>query len=179
MEDFARISRLPPYVFNIVNELKATARAKGEDIVDFGMGNPDRPPPKHISEKLAEVALRDDTHRYSLSRGIPRLRRAVTDWYKRKFDVELDPETEAIVTIGSKEGLAHLTLATLGPGDAVLVPNPAYPIHPYGCVIAGAEIIYVPLVENSDFFSELEIAIEDSWPKPKMLIVNFLCTIDL
>ena len=175
MEEFARISRLPPYVFNIVNELKATARAKGEDIVDFGMGNPDRPPPKHISEKLAEVALRDDTHRYSLSRGIPRLRRAVTDWYKRKFDVSLDPETEAIVTIGSKEGLAHLTLATLGPGDAVLVPNPAYPIHPYGCVIAGAEIIYVPLIEDSDFFAELEKAIEDSWPKPKMLIVNFPC----
>lgn len=175
MEEFARISRLPPYVFNIVNELKATARAKGEDIVDFGMGNPDRPPPKHISEKLAEVALRDDTHRYSLSRGIPRLRRAVTEWYKRKFGVDLDPETEAIVTIGSKEGLAHLTLATLGPGDAVLVPNPAYPIHPYGCVIAGAEVIYVPLIENSDFFAELEKAIEDSWPKPKMLIVNFPC----
>lgn len=175
MEEFARISRLPPYVFNIVNELKATARAKGEDIVDFGMGNPDRPPPKHISEKLTEVALRDDTHRYSLSRGIPRLRRAVTDWYKRKFDVSLDPETEAIVTIGSKEGLAHLTLATLGPGDAVLVPNPAYPIHPYGCVIAGAEVIYVPLIEDSDFFAELEKAIEDSWPKPKMLIVNFPC----
>lgn len=175
MEEFARISRLPPYVFNIVNELKATARAKGEDIVDFGMGNPDRPPPKHISEKLAEVALRDDTHRYSLSRGIPRLRRAVTEWYKRKFEVDLDPETEAIVTIGSKEGLAHLALATLGPGDAVLVPNPAYPIHPYGCVIAGAEVIYVPLIENSDFFTELEKAIEDSWPKPKMLIVNFPC----
>ncbi len=175
MEEFARISRLPPYVFNIVNELKATARAKGEDIVDFGMGNPDRPPPKHISEKLAEVALRDDTHRYSLSRGIPRLRRAVAEWYKRKFNVDLDPETETIVTIGSKEGLAHLTLATLGPGDAVLVPNPAYPIHPYGCVIAGAEIIYVPLIENSDFFAELEKAIEDSWPKPKMLIVNFPC----
>ena len=175
MEEFARISRLPPYVFNIVNELKATARSKGEDIVDFGMGNPDRPPPRHISEKLAEVVLRDDTHRYSLSRGIPRLRRAVTDWYKRKFDVTLNPETEAIVTIGSKEGLAHLTLATLGPGDAVLVPNPAYPIHPYGCVIAGAEIIYVQLVEETDFFSELEKAIEDSWPKPKMLIVNFPC----
>lgn len=175
MEEFARISRLPPYVFNIVNELKAAARAKGEDIVDFGMGNPDRPPPKHISEKLAEVALRDDTHRYSLSRGIPRLRKAITDWYQRKFNVALDPETEAIVTIGSKEGLAHLTLATLGPGDAVLVPNPAYPIHPYGCVIAGADIIYVPLVEDSDFFHELEKAIQDSWPKPKMLIVNFPC----
>jgi len=173
MEDFARISRLPPYVFNIVNELKANARARGEDIVDFGMGNPDKPPPRHISEKLAEVALREDTHRYSLSRGIPRLRKAIADWYLRKFEVELDPESEAIVTIGSKEGLAHLTLATLGPGDTVLVPNPAYPIHPYGCVIAGADIIYVPLTEGSDFFVELDKAIEGSWPKPKMLIVNF------
>jgi len=175
MEDFPRISRLPPYVFNIVNELKAGARARGEDIVDFGMGNPDKPAPKHITEKLVEAALREDTHRYSLSRGIPRLRRAIADWYLRKFDVEIDPEKEAIVTIGSKEGLAHLALATLGPGDAVLVPNPAYPIHPYGCVIAGADIIYVPLIENSDFFSELEKAIYDSWPKPKMLIVNFPC----
>ncbi len=175
MEDFARISRLPPYVFNIVNELKASARAEGKDIVDFGMGNPDRPPPRHIVEKLAEVALREDTHRYSLSRGIPRLRKSIADWYKRKFDVEIDPDREAIVTIGSKEGIAHLTLATLGPGDAVVVPNPAYPIHAYGCVIAGADIIYVPLTEDSDFFSELEKAIQDSWPKPKMLIVNFPC----
>ena len=173
MEDFPRISRLPPYVFNIVNELKASARARGEDIVDFGMGNPDKPAPKHITDKLVEAAQRDNTHRYSLSRGIPRLRKAVADWYERKFNVEIDPDKEAIVTIGSKEGLAHLTLATLGPGDAVLVPNPAYPIHPYGCVIAGADIIYVPLTEGSDFFSELEKAIEDSWPKPKMLIVNF------
>lgn len=173
MEDFPRISRLPPYVFNIVNELKANARARGEDIVDFGMGNPDKPAPKHITDKLIEAAQRENTHRYSLSRGIPRLRKAIADWYLRKFNVEIDPEKEAIVTIGSKEGLAHLTLATLGPGDAVLVPNPAYPIHPYGCVIAGADIIYVPLTEDSDFFSELEKAIEDSWPKPKMLIVNF------
>ena len=175
MDEFARISRLPPYVFNIVNELKANARANGEDIVDFGMGNPDQPPPKHIIEKLAEVAMREDTHRYSLSRGIPRLRRAITEWYHKKYDVVLDPDSEAIVTIGSKEGLAHLTLATLGPGDAVLVPNPAYPIHAYGCVIAGADIIYVPLTEDSEFFSELEKAVQDSWPKPKMLIVNFPC----
>jgi alanine-synthesizing transaminase len=173
MEDFPRIARLPPYVFNIVNELKANARARGEDIIDFGMGNPDKPAPKHITDKLIEAAQREDTHRYSLSRGIPRLRQAIADWYLRKFNVEIDPEKEAIVTIGSKEGLAHLTLATLGPGDAVLVPNPAYPIHPYGCVIAGADIIYVPLTEDSDFFSELEKAIEGSWPKPKMLIVNF------
>ena len=175
MEEFSRISRLPPYVFTIVNELKSNARARGDDIVDFGMGNPDQPPPRHISEKLAEVVLREDTHRYSLSRGIPKLRKAVANWYKRKFDVEVDPETEAIVTIGSKEGLAHLTLATLGPGDAVLVPNPAYPIHPYGCVIAGADIIYVRLAEDEDFFGELEKAIQDSWPRPKMLILNFPC----
>ena len=175
MEDFARISRLPPYVFNIVNELKSNARARGEDIVDFGMGNPDQPPPRHIPEKLAEVVLREDTHRYSLSRGIPKLRKAVADWYKRKFNVDIDPETEAIVTIGSKEGLAHLALATLGPGDAVLVPSPAYPIHPYGCVIAGADIIYVPLAQDGDFFHELEKAIQDSWPRPKMLILNFPC----
>ena len=173
MEEFPRISRLPPYVFNIVNELKANARARGEDIVDFGMGNPDKPASKHITDKLIEAAQRENTHRYSLSRCIPRLRKAIADWYLRKFNVEIDPEKEAIVTIGSKEGLAHLTLATLGPGDAVLVPNPAYPIHPYGCVIAGADIIYVPLTEDSDFFSEIEKAIEDSWPKPKMLIVNF------
>ena len=175
MEDFARISRLPPYVFSIVNELKSNARSRGDDIVDFGMGNPDQPPPRHISEKLAEVVLREDTHRYSLSRGIPKLRKAVANWYKRKFNVDIDPETEAIVTIGSKEGLAHLALATLGPGDAVLVPNPAYPIHPYGCVIAGADIIYVRLAEDEEFFLELEKAIQDSWPRPKMLILNFPC----
>ncbi len=172
-EEFPRIRRLPPYVFNIVNDLKARARARGEDIIDFGMGNPDQPTPEHIVQKLTEAALRGNTHRYSMSRGVPRLRKAITSWYKRKFDVELNPETEAIVTIGSKEGLAHLTLATLGPGDAVLVPNPAYPIHPYGCVIAGAEIIYVPLTRGIDFFAELERAIMDSWPKPKMLILNF------
>ena len=173
MDEFPRIKRLPPYVFNIVNQRKAAFRAAGEDIVDFGMGNPDQPTPQHIIDKLVEAAQRDDTHRYSLSRGIPRLRKSICDWYMRKFNVELDPEEEAIVTIGSKEGLAHLALAALGPGDAVLVPNPAYPIHPYGCVIAGAEVIYVPLTEGSDFVEELEKAIRDSWPKPKMLILNF------
>lgn len=173
MEDFPRIKRLPPYVFNIVNQRKATFRAAGEDIIDFGMGNPDQAAPKHIVSKLVEAAQREDTHRYSLSRGIPRLRKSVCDWYLRKFNVELDPEEEAIVTIGSKEGLAHLALAVLSPGDAVLVPNPAYPIHPYGCVIAGAEVIYVPLTEGADFFTELEKAIRDSWPKPKVLILNF------
>lgn len=172
-DDFPRINRLPPYVFNIVNDLKAKARARGEDIVDFGMGNPDQPTPKHIVDKLVEVSERGNTHRYSVSRGIPRLRRAICNWYKGRYDVELDPETEAIVTIGSKEGLAHLAMATVGPGDAVLVPNPSYPIHPYGFVIAGADIRHVPLTQDVDFFSELEKAIKDTWPKPKMLVLNF------
>ncbi len=173
MDEFPRIKRLPPYVFNIVNELKAKARARGEDIIDFGMGNPDQPTPKHIVDKLVEAAQRDDTHRYSVSRGIPRLRRAICTWYRNKYAVDLDQETEAIVTIGSKEGLAHLALATVGPGDAILVPSPAYPIHPYGFVIAGADIRHVPLVPGVDFFAELVKAIKDSWPKPKMLVLNF------
>ena len=173
IEEFPRIKRLPPYVFNIVNELKAKARARGEDIIDFGMGNPDQPTPRHIVDKLVEVAQREDTHRYSMSRGIPRLRRAICRWYAQRYGVDLDQEGEAIVTIGSKEGLAHLALATVGPGDAVLVPNPAYPIHPYGFVIAGADIRHVQLVPGVDFFAELEKAIQDSWPRPKMLILNF------
>ena len=174
MDEFPRIKRLPPYVFNIVNELKAAARTRGEDIIDFGMGNPDRPTPQHIVDKLTEAAQRADTHRYSLSKGIPRLRKAICDWYKRRYDVDLDPETQAIVTIGSKEGLAHLALATVGPGDAVLVPNPAYPIHPYGFVIAGADIRHVPVIGGEEaFFEELEKAIKDSWPTPKMLVLNF------
>jgi alanine-synthesizing transaminase len=173
MHEFSRIKRLPPYVFNIVNDLKAQARAAGEDIIDFGMGNPDQPTPKHIVDKLTEAAQRGDTHRYSVSRGIPRLRKAICGWYKSKYDVDLDYDTEAIVTIGSKEGLAHLALATLGPGDAVLVPNPAYPIHPYGFVIAGADIRHVPISPEVDFFSELEKAIKTSYPKPKMLVLNF------
>ena len=173
MQDFPRIKRLPPYVFNIVNQRKASFRAAGEDIIDFGMGNPDQGAPDHIVSKLVEAAQRNDTHRYSLSRGIPRLRKAICNWYRRKFDVDLHAEEEAIVTIGSKEGLAHLALAMLGPGDAVLAPNPAYPIHPYGCVIAGAEVIYVPLNAASDFFEELEKAIRAAWPKPKLIILNF------
>ena len=173
MEEFHRISRLPPYVFNIVNELKAKARAEGEDIIDFGMGNPDQPTPAHIVKKLVEVASREDTHRYSVSKGIPRLRKAICGWYKRRFDVDLDFNTEAIVTIGSKEGLSHLALATLGPGDVVLVPNPAYPIHPYGVVIAGADIRHVSLTPGTDFFEELNNGIAECWPKPKMLILNF------
>ncbi len=172
-DDFLRIKRLPPYVFNIVNDLKAAARTRGEDIIDFGMGNPDQPTPQHIVDKLVEAAQRNDTHRYSMSKGIPRLRKAICNWYQRQYDVNLDPETEAIVTIGSKEGLAHLALATLGPGESVLVPNPAYPIHPYGFVIAGADIRHVPLTRDTDFFAELEKAIKNTWPRPKMLVLNF------
>ncbi|MES9991095.1 MAG: alanine transaminase [Candidatus Thiodiazotropha sp.] len=173
MEEFRRIKRLPPYVFAIVNELKAAARARGEDIIDFGMGNPDQPTPQHIVDKLCEVANRKDTHRYSMSKGIPRLRRAMSNWYKSRYDVTLDPETQVIATIGSKEGLAHLALACMGPGDSVLVPNPAYPIHPYGFIISGADVRHVPLIPGIDFFDELVRAIKESWPRPKMLVLNF------
>ncbi len=170
---FQRIGRLPPYVFNIIGDLKQQARAAGEDIIDFGMGNPDQATPAHIVDKLTETAQRPDTHRYSQSKGIPRLRKAICDWYKRRFDVDLDPESEAIVTLGSKEGLAHLALATTGPGDAILVPNPSYPIHPYGFVIAGADIRHVPMADEHEFFEELEKSIRNSWPTPKMLVLNF------
>ncbi|GAB3682156.1 alanine transaminase [Salinisphaera aquimarina] len=170
---FPRINRLPPYMFAIINELKKDARARGEDIIDFGMGNPDQPTPKHIVNKLIEAARRPDTHRYSVSKGVPRLRKAICDWYMRRFAVELDPTTEAIVTMGSKEGLAHLMLAVLEQGDQVLVPNPAYPIHPYGAVIAGADVRHVRLMPDSDFFGDLEKAIKESWPRPKMVLLSF------
>jgi alanine-synthesizing transaminase len=172
-EEFPRINRLPPYVFNIVNELKMDARHRGEDIIDFGMGNPDQPTPPHIVEKLVEASQRDDTHGYSMSRGIPRLRRAICNWYKTRYDVDLDPELEAIVTLGSKEGLAHLAMAVVDRGDAVLVPNPAYPIHPYGFVLAGADVRHVPIGPGIDFFEELEKSLRDNWPKPKILLINF------
>ena len=170
---FSRIDRLPPYVFNQVNELKMDARRRGEDIVDFGMGNPDQPTPPHIVEKLCEASKRDDTHRYSVSKGVPRLRRAICSWYRARYGVEIDFEKEAIVTIGSKEGLAHLAMATVENNDVVLVPNPAYPIHPYGFVIAGAEIKHVPIGDGIDFFAELRLAIKTSSRKPKMLLLNF------
>ncbi|HET8609372.1 MAG TPA: alanine transaminase [Burkholderiales bacterium] len=173
MEEFVRIKRLPPYVFNITTEIKQAARHRGEDIIDFGMGNPDQPTPRHIVDKLIEAVQRPDTHRYSVSKGIPRLRRAICNWYKSRYEVELDPDSEAIVTIGSKEGIAHLALATLDTGDIVLVPNPSYPIHIYGPVIAGADIRHVPMLPDVDFFEALEKAIRESYPKPKMLIVNF------
>ena len=172
-KEFQTIQRLPPYILSVVNELKTKARQAGEDIIDFGMGNPDLPTPSHIVEKLIEASKREDTHRYSASRGIPRLRRAISSWYKEKFSVEIDPESEAIVTIGSKEGLGHLALAVLNPDDTVLVPNPAYPIHPFGCVIAGAQIDYVPITDETDFFENIKLAIEKSKSKIKMLILNF------
>jgi alanine-synthesizing transaminase len=173
MEEFARIKRLPPYVFNVTGELKLAARRRGEDIIDFSMGNPDQPTPRHIVEKLIESVQRPDTHRYSVSKGIVRLRRAICNWYRARYGVELDPDSEAIVTIGSKEGIAHLALATLDTGDTVLVPNPSYPIHIYGPVISGADIRHVPMEPESDFFEAVERAFKDSYPKPKMLIVNF------
>ena len=173
LRSFPRISRLPPYVFNITAELKMAARRRGEDIIDMSMGNPDGATPPHIVEKLADVARRPDTHGYSTSKGIPRLRRAISHWYRDRYQVEIAPDSEAIVTIGSKEGLAHLMLATLDRGDTVLVPNPSYPIHIYGAVIAGADIRSVPMTPGIDFFDELEKAIRGSYPKPKMMILGF------
>ncbi len=173
MPDFPRIKRLPPYVFNITGELKAAARRRGEDIIDFGMGNPDQPTPQHIVDKLVEAAQRNDTHGYSLSKGIPRVRKAICNWYQHRYGVELDPETEAIFTIGSKEGIAHLMLAVLDTGDMVLVPNPSYPIHIYGPVIAGADIRHVAMTPGVDFFEELEQGLRGSYPRPKLLILNF------
>ena len=173
MKKFPRIERLPPYVFNITAELKMAARHRGEDIIDMSMGNPDGPTPQHIVDKLIEAASRPTTHGYSVSKGIPRLRKAITDWYQRRYDVSLDPDSEAIVTIGSKEGLAHLMLATLDAGDTVLVPNPSYPIHIYGAVIAGANIRSVRISPGVDFFAEIERAVSESIPKPKMMILGF------
>ncbi|MGA3136754.1 MAG: alanine transaminase [Terracidiphilus sp.] len=173
MEEFSRIQRLPPYVFNITDSMKRSARHRGEDIIDFGMGNPDGATPKHIVDKLVEAALKPATHRYSVSRGIPRLRRAITNWYKTRYDVDLDPETEAIVTIGSKEGIAHLCLAILDSRDTVLVPNPSYPIHIYGPVIAGAHVVSVPITDKEQFLAQLEELIPRMVPRPKALIVNF------
>jgi alanine-synthesizing transaminase len=171
--NFPRVNQLPPYVFDEIGTLKAAARKAGKDIIDFGMGNPDQPTPDDIVEKLRESVLKPSTHRYSQSKGIPRLRKSICDWYDRNYSVTLDPESEAVVTMGSKEGLGHLALATLDKGDAVLVPNPSYPIHPYGFVIAGADIRHVPIGEGIDFFAELENAVKNSFPKPKMLVLNF------
>jgi len=171
--EFSRIKRLPPYVFNITAELKMAARRRGEDIIDMSMGDPDGPAPQHIIDKLVEASQKPHTHGYSVSKGIPRLRKAISDWYKRRYNVDIDPEAEAIVTIGSKEGLAHMMLATLDRGDIVMVPNPSYPIHIYGAVIAGAETRSVPMSRGVDFYEQLEIAVERCDPKPKMIILGF------
>ena len=173
MEEFSRIQRLPPYVFNITGEMKMAARRRGDDIIDFSMGNPDGPTPKHIVDKMIEAAQKPATHRYSVSRGIPRLRKAICNWYKRRYDVDLDPNTEAIVTIGSKEGIAHLCLAILDSRDTVLVPNPSYPIHIYGPVIAGAHVVSVPIIDRAQFLAQLEDLIPRMVPRPKALIINF------
>ena len=173
MTEFPTISRLPPYVFNVIGELKAAARKRGDDIIDFSMGNPDGATPKHIVNKLTEAAQRPGTHRYSVSKGIPRLRRAICQWYLTRYNVELDPDAEAIVTIGSKEGIAHLCLAVLDRDDSVLVPNPSYPIHIYGPVIAGAGIRSIPMRAGSDFLGELQESVRLMYPRPKFLILNF------
>ena len=173
MREFEKIKRLPPYVFAVVNQLKMELRHAGEDIIDLGMGNPDQPTPQHIVDKLCEAAQDGRNHRYSMSKGIPGLRKAICAWYKTKFDVDLDPETEAIATIGSKEGLAHLAVAITSPGDLILTPNPAYPIHPYGFIIAGADIRHVPMGPERDYFADIEKAVKDSWPRPKIIVVNF------
>jgi alanine-synthesizing transaminase len=174
MEEFRRIQRLPPYVFAIVVELKSKLRHAGEDIIDMGMGNPDLPTPKHIVDKLVEAVRNPRNHRYSLSRGIPKLRLAICNWYKRKYNVDLDPETEAIATIGAKEGLSHLVLATMGPGDIALVPSPTYPIHTYSVIIAGADVRSISLTSGEgDFVERAERAIKMMWPRPKMMILSF------
>lgn len=173
MEEFYRIKRLPPYVFAEVNKIKAAHRAAGRDIIDLGMGNPDSAPPKHVIDKLREVALDETAHGYSVSRGIPGLRKAQAAYYKRRFGVTLDPESEVITTIGSKEGLANLVEAITGPGDVIVTPNPCYPIHAYGPVICGASIRYMPMTEGADYFELLERAIKHQQPKPVAVIVNY------
>ncbi len=174
MEEFFRIKRLPPYVFNIVNEHKYQARLKGVDIVDFGMGNPDLPTPQHIVDKLISAAQDPRNHRYSVSRGIHKLRVAMADWYRRKYDVHLDPETEVVATIGSKEAISHMILAISAPGDVAIVPDPCYPIHFYSAIISNADVRSVPMQEDEDeFLASIERAVKGLWPRPKMLILNY------
>ncbi|MDD5245288.1 MAG: aminotransferase class I/II-fold pyridoxal phosphate-dependent enzyme [Syntrophorhabdaceae bacterium] len=173
MDDFYRISRLPPYAFGIVRDLMIEARRKGEDIIDLGMGNPDIPTPKHIVSKLVEAARNPRNHRYSVTRGITKLRAAIANWYKKKYDVDVDPETEIVVTMGAKEGLGHLVLATISQGEVVIVPNPAYPIHSYSVVIAGGDLRTIPILPREEFFERLNIAVKTTWPQPRMLIISF------
>jgi len=171
--EFPRIKRLPPYLFATLDKMKLDARRAGEDIIDFGMGNPDHPSPPHVVEKLIEAAGKPQNHRYSTSRGIYKLRLAISDWYKRRFGVELDPDAEAVVTIGSKEGLAHLALAMLGPGEVAMCPSPTYPIHQYSIVIANADLRVVPLRPGEDFFASLQETVRQCWPRPKLLLLSF------
>jgi len=173
MQEFRRMNRLPPYVFATVNEIKMEARHRGEDIIDLGMGNPDISTPKHIVNKLIEAVKKGHNHRYSASMGITKLRHAIADWYKRRFDVDIDPESEAIATIGAKEGLSHLILATISPGDVVFAPNPTYPIHPYSVIIAGGDLRSIPIAPDRDFFEDLLAATKQTWPSPKMLIISY------
>ena len=173
MEEFTRLKRLPPYVFATVNKLKTEARNRGEDIVDLGMGNPDEGTPQHIVDKMVEATYNSKNHRYSASRGITKLRHAIAGWYKRRYDVDIDPETEAIVTIGAKEGLSHLALATTGPGDLVMVPDPTYPIHKYSVIIAGGDVVGIPFTKDTDFFDNMLEVYKEAWPRPKMLIISF------
>ncbi len=173
MDEFYRIKRLPPYVFAQVQALKLEARRQGEDIIDFGMGNPDQPTPSHIVDKLVEAARNGRNHRYSASRGITRLRHAIAGWYKRQFDVDLDPDSETIVTIGSKDGIAHLAMALIGPGDVVLTPTPSYPIHAYSVIIAGGEVRGIELRPDSDFFEDLTRVYRQTLPRPRMMVLNF------
>ncbi|MBU1054996.1 MAG: aminotransferase class I/II-fold pyridoxal phosphate-dependent enzyme [Proteobacteria bacterium] len=173
MNKFARLDRLPPYVFATVNKIKMDARHAGEDIIDLGMGNPDLGAPQHIIDKLVEAAQKPHNHRYSASMGITKLRMAIASWYKRRFDVDIDPDNEAIVTIGVKEGLSHLILVTISPGDVVLTPTPTYPIHPYSAIIAGGEVRGIPVGPDCDFFENLIDATRQTWPKPKVLIMSY------
>ncbi len=173
MEVLGRMKRLPPYIFAVINQIKMDLRRKGEDIVDLGMGNPDIPTPKHIVDKLIEAAQKPQNHRYSASMGIRKLREAICNWYKRKYNVELDPEEEAVVTIGAKEGLAHLVLALIEPGDVVFVPNPTYPIHLYSVIIAGGDVRSIPIGPDRDFFEDLLSAVKQTWPHPKLLIISY------
>jgi len=173
MKTFARLDRLPPYVFATVDQLKMTARRRGDDIIDLGMGNPDLGTPNHIVEKLIEASQKPQNHRYSASRGIRKLRMAISDWYKNRYDVDIDPENEAIVTIGVKEGMSHLVLMTIRPGDVVFTPSPTYPIHPFSAIIAGGDVRQIPLGPGQDFFENLIAATRQTWPKPKLLIICY------
>jgi alanine-synthesizing transaminase len=173
MTEFARLDRLPPYVFATVNEIKMEARRAGEDIVDLGMGNPDLGTPQHIVDKLIEAAGKSHNHRYSASMGITKLRKAIADWYGRRFDVDIDPDAEAIVTIGVKEGMSHLILVAIRPGDVVFTPNPTYPIHPYSAIIAGGDVRGIPVGPDQDFFENLIDATKQTWPRPKIVILSY------